>query len=219
MQVGKTPNRISLERFLEAHRFAGRTLEVGAQPLQYRGLFPGSVVIDIRSGPAVDACCDVQSLPFASAAFDMVVCAEVLEHVRNPEAALREMRRVLAPSGRLLLTTRFVYPFHEEPHDYWRFTDHALRRLLERTGWQVEVLEPDTSDGGTLLLLVHYWLFARSGLAWMLPKLVWLPIWSAGSRWTGRGGRTRGRFPSGWHVLATVASSAFDAQTVGASDL
>lgn len=44
-------------------------------------------------------------LPFADASFDVVTCSEVIEHIRNPERALAEMRRVLKPTGRLLLST------------------------------------------------------------------------------------------------------------------
>jgi ubiquinone/menaquinone biosynthesis C-methylase UbiE len=42
---------------------------------------------------------DAMALPFADGAFDRVYCSEVLEHVLEPEAVVREMRRVLAPSG------------------------------------------------------------------------------------------------------------------------
>jgi ubiquinone/menaquinone biosynthesis C-methylase UbiE len=42
---------------------------------------------------------DAQALPFADGAFDRVFCSEVLEHLLEPEAALAEMRRVVAPGG------------------------------------------------------------------------------------------------------------------------
>ena len=44
-------------------------------------------------------------LPFADDSFDLITCSEVLEHVRNPVRALMEMRRILKPGGRLLLST------------------------------------------------------------------------------------------------------------------
>lgn len=44
-------------------------------------------------------------LPFADESFDLITCSEVLEHIRNPVRALREMRRMLKPGGKLLLST------------------------------------------------------------------------------------------------------------------
>ncbi len=49
-----------------------------------------------------------QPFPFASAAFDVIWCSEVLEHLFDPGVALCEMQRVLAPGGRLLVTV----PYH-----------------------------------------------------------------------------------------------------------
>lgn len=55
------------------------------------------------------------ALPFADGVFDAVFCTEVLEHLRDPRRCLREIRRVLAPGGRLTLSvpnaTGFA-PFH-----------------------------------------------------------------------------------------------------------
>jgi SAM-dependent methyltransferase len=48
---------------------------------------------------------NVESLPFADGEFDLVVCSQVLEHALDPAAVLHELTRVLAPGGRLLLST------------------------------------------------------------------------------------------------------------------
>ena len=45
----------------------------------------------------------IQDLPYADGSFDLVICVEALEHVPNPQGALVEMARVLAPGGRLLI--------------------------------------------------------------------------------------------------------------------
>jgi SAM-dependent methyltransferase len=58
------------------------------------------------AGPGVSfAAMDCQHLGFPSARFDAVVCFEVFEHMVNPEAFLNEIVRVLAPGGRLILST------------------------------------------------------------------------------------------------------------------
>jgi SAM-dependent methyltransferase len=83
-------------------------------------------------------------LPFADGAFDLVVCTETLEHVRDVQLFLSEVRRVLEPGGRLALTTpahgRLMAPPDPlSPH--LRFlTKRSLRALLEAMGLQVVVL-------------------------------------------------------------------------------
>jgi ubiquinone/menaquinone biosynthesis C-methylase UbiE len=47
---------------------------------------------------------NAQSLPFATASFDKVICSEVLEHLQDPDIALKEIARVLKPGGRALIS-------------------------------------------------------------------------------------------------------------------
>jgi len=82
-----------------------------------------------------------EPLPFADASFDTALLSDVLEHVRAPEQLLCEIRRILAPGGRLLLNVPFLYWLHEQPHDYFRYTEHALRMLVERAGLRLLGLE------------------------------------------------------------------------------
>lgn len=61
--------------------------------------------------------------------FDLVLCMYVLEHVFDVQAAVTNMRRALKPGGRLLIAVPHIYPYHDEPIDFWRFTEHSLREL------------------------------------------------------------------------------------------
>jgi SAM-dependent methyltransferase len=76
--------------------------------------------------------------PVPDAAYDTVLCSEVLEHVSDPWSGLQEIRRVLRPGGVLLLTVPFLARLHEEPHDYFRYTEHALRATLGRLELHVD---------------------------------------------------------------------------------
>ncbi len=102
----------------------------------------------------------LEQLPVPDASFDAVLNTQVLEHVADPARVAGELLRVLVPGGRLWLTAPLLWPLHEEPHDYWRFTSHGLRHVLEQTGFRVERLEPRGgyfSALATVLAGAPYW--------------------------------------------------------------
>jgi SAM-dependent methyltransferase len=134
-----------------------RVLDAGAGAAPYRSLFrhcdyvtqdwPQSVH---GQGTSPDVLADLHELPLGDATFDFVLCTEVLEHVSDPARVLAELRRILRPGGRLLLTTPFVLELHEEPYDFFRYTPHGLRSLVESAGLAVERVEPLTGWWSTL---------------------------------------------------------------------
>jgi len=83
---------------------------------------------------------DVCAIDLPDESFDCVICLEVLEHVTDPFAAARELKRILRPGGALFLTVPFLdgYHGHEDSGsgshdsfpDYWRFTHQGLERLF-----------------------------------------------------------------------------------------
>ena len=87
--------------------------------------------------------CDLsRELPFGDGEFDTILFSDVLEHIPDPERVWREMSRILAPNGKLLLNVPFYYWIHEEPHDYYRYTQYALKRFVERSGLQLVLIQP-----------------------------------------------------------------------------
>ena len=145
--------RVTLDRFVAAHATDARTLDIGAQNGPYAAHFPRRVALDVVAGRGVQVLGDAQALGIATGSFDVVLCTEVLEHLPEPQRAIDEMHRVLAPGGTLLLTTRFLFPIHDAPHDYFRFTKYGLRYLLRR--FEIVELHEETDAVGTLAVLVQ----------------------------------------------------------------
>ena len=76
-------------------------------------------------------------IPADSETFDSAICTAVLEHLEEPEQALRECRRVLKPGGVAIYSVPFIWHLHEEPRDFYRFTKYGLKYLFEKTGFEI----------------------------------------------------------------------------------
>ncbi|OPY87932.1 MAG: Ubiquinone biosynthesis O-methyltransferase [Syntrophaceae bacterium PtaU1.Bin231] len=63
-----------------------------------------------RSGRWMIARSDVTGLPFRDEVFDLVICSEVLEHIRDNRTAVRELFRVLKPGGDLVVSVPRFFP-------------------------------------------------------------------------------------------------------------
>ena len=142
------PGRTALEQWL-GEKGRGVVLDVGcatrwaeaALPASctYVGVdYPGTGKTMYGARPTLFA--NAERLPFGDEIADTVLLSEVLEHLRDPGAALREIRRVLKPDGRVLITLPFLYPIHDAPYDFQRYTSFGLRREIEAAGmWVVEL--------------------------------------------------------------------------------
>lgn len=94
---------------------------------------------------------DAQAIPLKSDSFDTILCTEILEHVAEPQQALKEMFRVLRRSGILILTTPQRAPIHAAPHDYYRFTRYGLAYIAEKAGFKIRQISP---RGGLFIFMI-----------------------------------------------------------------
>lgn len=126
-------------------------------------------------GANPDVLGDALALPFASGCADGILCTEVIEHVTDPAGMLSEFARVLGPEGSVLLTSPFIWHLHDEPHDYWRFTQFGLRLLFERAGFHVMAVRATNGFAGALLQSQCYLLLQGTGrLRIFMRPFVWL---------------------------------------------
>ena len=131
---------------LLAEKLTGELLDVGCGRQPYAEYF-GHVSrkracdFDAKRGN-VDFACPADDIPLPDASLDSILCTEVLEHVPDPLAVWREFHRLLRPGGKVLLATPMYWPGHEEPYDFYRYTEFGLRRLARDSGFEVATLLP-----------------------------------------------------------------------------
>lgn len=123
-----TPERFAKELRPHQHLFKGkRYIAAGFKPAQSYGPYN------------CDCHQDIEGMTFPDGTFDAVICLEVLEHVQAPWKAASEIRRVLRPGGKVLVSTPFLTSYHgkgstSQAHDsypdYWRFTHEGLLQLF-----------------------------------------------------------------------------------------
>lgn len=136
-----------------------RVLDAGAGECRYRSYFahtdysaqdfagytgtPEGLQKEEWNYGKIDYVCDITSIPVPDESFDVVLCTEVLEHVSDPIATLRELTRVLRPGGRLLLSAPLGCGLHQQPYHYYGgFTPYFYRDYLSRFGATVTEMTP-----------------------------------------------------------------------------
>lgn len=102
--------------------------------------------------------------------YDVVICEQVLEHVTDPWASARTLRRLCRPGGYVVVSTPFLLKIHDAPGDYWRFTPDGLRLLLTGAGLDVVHL----SSWGNRAAV-------RTNLFWWAAQRPWRPLRNAPS--------------------------------------
>jgi SAM-dependent methyltransferase len=154
-------------------------LDVGGRIQPYRALFDGQlrryVSIDLRQTPLVNIVARGEQIPLGSAQFDLVICTQMLEYVRDPRAVIAEIHRVLKPGGSLLLTVPAIFPRDSE-QDTWRFLPEGLRQMLGAFP-EVEIEAEGTSISGIFrTVCVGLVLLARPRFVATILRFTAIPV-------------------------------------------
>jgi SAM-dependent methyltransferase len=136
---------------------AARVLDYGCGGSPYRTLFTLCETYHRAdlSGDGLDfEFTDDALLPdHVGGSYDCVLSTQVLEHVAESSAYLRESYRALRPGGMLVLSTHGMFEEHGCPHDYWRWTGFGLRRVVEEAGFNVDSIKKVTTGPRAILSL------------------------------------------------------------------
>lgn len=134
--------------------------------------------LDLFPGPGVNEVGDVAAMPFEDDSFDMVLCTQVLEHVRDPGAVCAELHRILRPGGHALVTAPQSAWLHNLPYHYFHFTRIGLAMLLEAAGFEIVEVSPQGGHFVNLAMQLHYTvrLFEERRSRSAFDRVVWLPL-------------------------------------------
>lgn len=134
---------------------AGVVLEIGAKRVQ-RGRWVPPLDrarrwfrLDLDAAERPDVVADAAALPLRGGSVDWIVCVEMLQYVTAPDTAVREMGRVLAPGGALVLAVPFLHRA-DGPADRHRFTETRVRELCESAGLRLGALSAQGRLFGTV---------------------------------------------------------------------
>ena len=192
-------NPVMRDRFIAREAAAipsgKRVLDVGAGSCPYRPLFSHCEyraqdakpleADQLRFGGygAIDYVSDATAIPVAAGSFDVVLCTEMLEHHPYPIDVVRELARVLAPGGTLILTAPLGSGIHQEPyHFYGGYTPYWYKKFLAEVGFASIAIEPN--HGSIMFFSQEGLRFLRTtsptGSAFpMHLRILWAPVWLA----------------------------------------
>ena len=163
-----------------------RVLDFGCGLQPYRAVFDSGVEYvgaDLPGNDTADVEINEGIVDLPDESFDLVLSTQVLEHVTDPDAYLREARRLLRPGGHLLLTTHGVMFYHPHPTDLWRWTAEGLTDITTRAG-----LAPASISPLLGAVPLGMWLVMMNLQIKMLPGLrhIFVSLFNLAIRWANR---------------------------------
>jgi SAM-dependent methyltransferase len=110
------------------------------------------------SASKVDLVGTADRIPVEDASFDTAISTATLEHLSDPEDALKECYRVLKKRSFAIYTVPFFWHLHGEPWDYYRFTKYGLRHIFEKVGFEIVEITPLSGFWTTTTTLFCYYI-------------------------------------------------------------
>lgn len=131
--IKSSPHRVLLEKKLKSisTEVNGEVLDIGSKNRRYDHLFRANIIAaDINENKKKNVIkADINDLQFKNNCFDAILCLEVIEYLKNPKVAIDQLYRVLKPGGKLVLSTPFMYKYH---NDLARYSKECLLDLLSK---------------------------------------------------------------------------------------
>lgn len=120
-------------KLLDLHGEDNIILNLGSGPGQLRGR-RDIINVDLFPFAGVDIVADATDLPLENESVDFMINTALLEHVRDPQVLVLEMKRVLVKGGVAFCYVPFIVPYHAAPTDFFRWTASGARELFSVIG-------------------------------------------------------------------------------------
>jgi len=155
----------------------GQLIDIGCGDKPYKNILSPYVTVHmgvdhegtLHENSNIDIFGTAYQIPVEEASFDSAICTAVLEHLEEPELALRECYRVLKQGGVAIYSVPFIWHIHEEPRDFYRFSKYGLQYLFEKVGFEVLDLKALSGFWVTFgqLLVYNIYRLNRGPLRWL----------------------------------------------------
>jgi SAM-dependent methyltransferase len=155
----------------------GRLVDIGCGVKPYKELLAPYVTEHIgvdhegtfHDKKNVDLFGTAYDIPVEERYFDSAICTAVLEHLEEPEMALRECLRVLKSDGYAIYSIPFIWHLHEEPRDFYRYSKYGIKYLFEKAGFEITEINALSGFWVTFgqLFVYNIYRFNRGPLRWL----------------------------------------------------
>lgn len=138
----------------------GRVLDLGAGTAKYKLILMKNageyIACDAKKHGNIDTVCDVTNLVFPPESFDTVISTQVFEHVANPFVVAGEIKKVLKTGGNAIISAPFMFPFHADPKDNFRFSREGLEEIFKSMDF--EIIDSGIYGGFFMVLseMIHF---------------------------------------------------------------
>ena len=167
-----------------SEKMKGDVLDIGCGKKPYEDLIMGIDAVKSYTGVDIegeyskkgkpDILWDGNILPIESKQYDIVVCFEVIEHVMDISNILKESHRVLRNNGTIIITSPFVWPLHDEPNDYFRYTPFSLEEIMIECNF-TNILTCRIGSWKSVIYQLHKLFLYRSSLS-IADKILLKPL-------------------------------------------
>jgi SAM-dependent methyltransferase len=101
------------------------------KPLKQKGF--SITYADIKKAKGVDICIDIEKKLELPIKFNLLICASLLEHIKDRKTAIKNIIRLVTKNGFLIVTVPYVYRYHEDPIDtMFRPSNKELEHLFSK---------------------------------------------------------------------------------------